>query len=194
MSDQPSTPGPIVTVEISHESLEHFMTDSINSQIQFYTANDIELAAECLLDPNAEISINVTDEPLDFGNYQLTDAERARGHVHFQVRVVEASSSSSSNNNNNNGRPGTNPQLNDLLAPYYGAVRLLSHLPKLHLDELAEDKKNCAVCTEAFSLEDRPTLLNCNHLLGHKCIEQWVLSGHNTCPMCRASIFGPISE
>ena len=64
----------------------------------------------------------------------------------------------------------------------------------MRLDELAEDRKTCPVCTEAFSGDDRPMLLDCGHLVGRECIERWVLSGHNSCPMCRAAIFGWLIE
>ena len=90
----------------------------------------------------------------------------------------------------NNAPPDSRPPP----TPYYTVARLLGFLPTLHLDELAQDKKDCPVCAEPFSLDDRPTLLRCNHLLGRMCVEKWILTGKNSCPMCREAVFRRVSS
>ena len=47
------------------------------------------------------------------------------------------------------------------------------------------------MCTEGFSSaggggsgedDDRPVEMKCSHVVGRKCIEQWILSRHNSLP------------
>jgi cell division septation protein DedD len=47
-----------------------------------------------------------------------------------------------------------------------------------------EDKTECAICKDAFSLEDTATRLPCTHLYHPTCILKW-LEMHSTCPVCR---------
>lgn len=73
------------------------------------------------------------------------------------------------------------------------AANLVGSLPTVDVNELPEDGKICPVCTEGFvgGAEDRPVILRCGHVVGRKCIEQWILGRHNTCVICRAAIFEP---
>lgn len=183
MPNQPRTPRPNITIEISNEHLQHYARGEGNLQIRFFTDTDINLAVQQLRAPDIQVSFNITNDLREFGSHQATDAERARGDVYFQVRVVGPPSTDIQH--------GTHVHLNepDRRPPRdFTVARLLGFLPTLRLDALAEDKKNCPVCTEPFSLDDRPTLLECNHLIGRECIQRWVLSGHNSCPICRAAI------
>ena len=74
---------------------------------------------------------------------------------------------------------------------FSAAAKLLGFLPAVNVGALSEDKRSCPICTEHFSAADKPILIKCNHVVGRACIEQWILSGHNSCPLCRATIFEP---
>ena len=77
------------------------------------------------------------------------------------------------------------------LTLYSAAAKLLGFLPVVNVEKLAEDKRCCPVCKEHFSAADKPILIKCKHVIGRACVEQWILSGHNSCPLCRATIFEP---
>ena len=83
-----------------------------------------------------------------------------------------------------NNRPG-HPTL------FSAAAKLLGFLPTVNVSVLSEDKRSCPICTEHFSAADKPILIKCNHVVGRACLEQWILSRHNSCPLCRATIFEP---
>ena len=71
-------------------------------------------------------------------------------------------------------------------------ARLLDSLPVVSLDDLEEDSKDCPVCQEPLRNDlDTPLLLRCNHVIGRTCIERWILTRHNSCPICRSAIFEP---
>ena len=74
---------------------------------------------------------------------------------------------------------------------FSAAAKLLGFLPAVNISALSEDKRSCPICTEHFSAADKPILIKCNHVVGRACIEQWILSRHNSCPLCRATIFEP---
>lgn len=51
----------------------------------------------------------------------------------------------------------------------------------------AEDvakKEECAICKDAFELNEQVQRLPCRHLYHKQCISPW-LDAHNTCPVCR---------
>lgn len=192
MSNQPNTPPPNITVEISHESFENFIRYDTDRHIQISTLTDLNEAAQRLYDPNARWSFNITDDTRDFGTHEPSDAERARGDVHLQVRVVGRRVVGDGEDLEMYiTRRDANVRLNEpedrRPTPYFTAERLSGLLRTIGLDELVDDR-NCPICQEPFSLDDRPTRLNCGHLVGGKCMERWLLSGHNTCPICRAEV------
>jgi len=47
-----------------------------------------------------------------------------------------------------------------------------------------ENKLQCSVCWEDFTLGERVRKLNCDHLFHTDCIVPW-LGLHGTCPICR---------
>ena len=179
MPNQPSTPPPNIIIQVNHEDFQHILRIDPSRQLPSSTVTEINLAYQRLPDLNAQVSFNTTNDLRELGSHQRTDAERARGDLHIQVRVDGPSSTIIQHGTHVPHRRPT---------PYYTAARLLGFLPTLHLDELADDRKNCPICTEDFSMDDRPTLLHCDHLVGRKCIERWVESGHTSCPMCRAPV------
>ena len=99
--------------------------------------------------------------------------------------------------------PGPAPDRDEPQELFDAGARSLGSLPTVALDELPEDGKVCPVCTEGFSSngggdngdddedDDMPIRMKCGHVVGRKCIEQWILSRHNSCPICRAAIFEP---
>ncbi|GAB4855097.1 hypothetical protein Ancab_023680 [Ancistrocladus abbreviatus] len=52
-----------------------------------------------------------------------------------------------------------------------------------------EDPTKCAVCLSMLEQEDMARLLpNCNHIFHAQCIEDWLIRGQSTCPICRAQV------
>lgn len=115
------------------------------------------------------------------------DAEAARRNTqaHSFVQPLNA--------NINQTREIQAPQPNEPVRPtlFSAAAKLLGFLPAVSVGALSEDKRSCPICAEHFSAADKPILIRCNHAVGRACIEQWILSGHNSCPLCRATIFEP---
>ena len=136
------------------------------------------------------ITIDYDMRGLDDRNGQAArnaDAEAVRRNTqtHWSVRPVDA--------NINQPREIEAPQPNEPGRPtlFSAAANLLGFLPAVSVGALSEDKRSCPICTERFSAADKPILIRCNHAVGRACIEQWILSGHNSCPLCRATIFEP---
>ena len=113
------------------------------------------------------------------------EAVRMNTQAHSFVRPVDA--------NINQPRQIQAPQPTEPGRPtlFSAAANLLGFLPAVSIGTLSEDKRSCPICTEQFSAADKPILIRCNHAVGRACIEQWILSGHNSCPLCRATIFEP---
>jgi len=52
--------------------------------------------------------------------------------------------------------------------------------------ELAHQER-CLVCLSDFGEgEDARRLNKCDHLFHRECIDQWLMKGRNSCPLCRA--------
>uniref|UniRef100_A0A914HZ94 RING-type domain-containing protein n=1 Tax=Globodera rostochiensis TaxID=31243 RepID=A0A914HZ94_GLORO len=52
-----------------------------------------------------------------------------------------------------------------------------------------EEAKECAICLNSIDFKEKVRPLPaCNHIFHNECIEQWLRSGHNTCPICRQSL------
>ena len=49
------------------------------------------------------------------------------------------------------------------------------------------EKYACAICT---SVRKETTSLPCNHFFCRECIGRWVVTGHKSCPYCRANFNG----
>jgi hypothetical protein len=68
-----------------------------------------------------------------------------------------------------------------------------------HTEKASSDDEvtECRICQCDFSHEkpdeedtEAAVKLPCNHLLGKECLQNWVNSGHNTCPYCMRELFG----
>lgn len=48
----------------------------------------------------------------------------------------------------------------------------------------------CSICLETYSLEDDGKICKagCNHCFHTNCMSNWLMTGHQTCPMCRTNI------
>ncbi|KAL7904498.1 hypothetical protein GGI35DRAFT_198255 [Trichoderma velutinum] len=65
----------------------------------------------------------------------------------------------------------------------------LANLDRRPVDDsmLELDPKGCAICKEDMKVGDDATILPCQHRFHDGCVNPW-LSGHNTCPVCRADV------
>ncbi|KAJ3072514.1 hypothetical protein HDU98_003453 [Podochytrium sp. JEL0797] len=69
----------------------------------------------------------------------------------------------------------------------------LTHVPEVTLptDEsrlkglLGESKDKCTVCLMPYEEGDTLRILNCNHGFHSECIDEWLTSHVNSCPLCR---------
>ncbi|KAJ8905865.1 hypothetical protein NDN08_002370 [Rhodosorus marinus] len=58
-------------------------------------------------------------------------------------------------------------------------------LPKLKVTEsILGSEDGCAVCKDAFELDQECVQMPCSHIFCESCISPW-LERHNTCPVCR---------
>jgi len=69
----------------------------------------------------------------------------------------------------------------------------LTRLISIELDRLRDIVKNkdcCAFCLESYSFGDEDNICAslCNHCFHTNCISNWLMTGHQTCPMCRTII------
>lgn len=51
-------------------------------------------------------------------------------------------------------------------------------------------EEECIICWNQYNEQDNVTKLQCNdkHFFHTSCIESWIKSGNNSCPMCREPI------
>ena len=75
----------------------------------------------------------------------------------------------------------------------WSVADLLCSLPPANLEDPPPD---CPVCRESFPPThwgegDEAIVLDCNHIIGFKCIQNWICGGQNSCPLCRAAVFEP---
>lgn len=76
------------------------------------------------------------------------------------------------------------------------AATFLESLPIIKPEDLPESSQICHICQEDFDDPDAegaekaevPVKLPCNHIMGSECLARWC-DGHNSCPMCRATLF-----
>ena len=67
-------------------------------------------------------------------------------------------------------------------------VRRFKRIPLGNM--LYHDGINCSICLENFRQNQRVVQLTCHrfHIFHRDCIDDWVSSGHNNCPLCRVAI------
>ena len=70
---------------------------------------------------------------------------------------------------------------------------ILTRLKPIELDRLTDIIANedcCAFCLESYSFGDEGNVcgIRCNHCFHTNCISNWLMTGHQTCPMCRIII------
>lgn len=184
-------------INMSGDIFHGIVGRALNHGIQEVNSN-IEVAYRSHLPDDAgvggdlEVSITIDHDMrgLDDRNGQAArnaDAEAVRRNTqaHWSVRPVDADI--------HQPREIQAPQPNEPGRPtlFSAAAKLLGFLPAVSVGALSEDKRSCPICAEHFSAADKPILIRCNHAVGRACIEQWILSGHNSCPLCRATIFEP---
>jgi hypothetical protein len=63
-------------------------------------------------------------------------------------------------------------------------------LKPVDISNLAEDKKTCPICYEAFGLSNDPCQTLCEHTFCSDCIRKWIRTGLK-CPMCRRDFVEP---
>ena len=105
----------------------------------------------------------------------------------------------------------TNPNINENLFEY--EINFHNIAIRLNFDEVVDDDEDlsltrlipiesdrlrdivanddcCAFCLESYSFEDEGNICvsRCNHYFHTNCISNWLMTGHQTCPMCRTII------
>lgn len=78
------------------------------------------------------------------------------------------------------------------------AAKYLSELQPIAVNDLPEDSRICAICTEPYNSDTYPEQAckvgHCGHVLGRTCLSTWVMPAgsrpNKTCPLCRAVLFG----
>ena len=50
-----------------------------------------------------------------------------------------------------------------------------------------KDEKECSICLD--TQQDDKVVGKCNHFFHKKCIDQWIDSGKDTCPLCRSRLY-----
>eukprot|EP00794_Sanderia_malayensis_P009804 gene9804-10809_t len=55
--------------------------------------------------------------------------------------------------------------------------------------EDVDERQECAVCKEAYKLDEKALKLPCKHLFHSECVKPW-LELHDSCPVCRCSLNG----
>ena len=62
--------------------------------------------------------------------------------------------------------------------------------PRASSDEASMGDNSCIICWTPYEATDEVIRLDCNskHFFHAACVESWVNSGNNTCPMCRQAI------
>ncbi|KAJ3229357.1 hypothetical protein HDU81_005419 [Chytriomyces hyalinus] len=53
---------------------------------------------------------------------------------------------------------------------------------------MADDRPICSICIEEFLVGDRLRCLPCNHSFHAECVDRWLVSVVNTCPLCKQCI------
>ena len=92
--------------------------------------------------------------------------------------------------------PETDPRLTRAELPSSNstiAATFLESLPIVKPEDLPENSQTCHICHEDFDDPDAeeaelPVKLPCNHIMGSECLARWC-NAHNSCPMCRATLF-----
>jgi hypothetical protein len=61
--------------------------------------------------------------------------------------------------------------------------------PTIELDETSSElEERCLICLSEFEAGDTVrTLSKCSHLYHRECIDTWLTTGRNTCPLCRSA-------
>ena len=93
--------------------------------------------------------------------------------------------------------------------PCPAPTAFIRSLPSMDLGELAEDSRDCGICTKPMAplgsssgdvikdlnddVKEEAKRLPCSHVIGLRCLAQWFdplnPSNNNTCPFCRAVCF-----
>lgn len=57
------------------------------------------------------------------------------------------------------------------------------------LHEITEDDKllneRCPICLVDYEVEDTCRRLQCSHIFHKDCVDEWLITSHNSCPLCR---------
>ena len=78
----------------------------------------------------------------------------------------------------------------------------MESLPIVKKEELPENSQICHICKEPFDEPDpvpemieNAVKLPCNHIMGESCLKRWLENNtNNSCPLCRANLFGQSNE
>lgn len=54
-----------------------------------------------------------------------------------------------------------------------------------HIEDVTVTEEKCPICLEQYELGEKYRRLPCEHAFHRQCVDDWLLKGRNTCPMCR---------
>ncbi len=211
MADEFGCNGANIILDPSVESFHHVVRENIDRLAQAaIAALDAAYQTSSQTNPQAhgvQVIFNISHSFRSLGTQAELDdqvAERDRVGVaedlaQLNMDIVDRILESDPHETENHTAEETHWMLiPSIVASLFSTTaRLLDSLPVVSFADLKEDSKDCPICHLPFSDSDlnevdTPILLRCNHVIGRKCVERWVLEGHNSCPFCRSAIFEPV--
>ncbi|KAI4370847.1 hypothetical protein MLD38_019150 [Melastoma candidum] len=132
--------------------------------------------------------------------HRLPDFLSLRGHIHRRRNGHSSDSSSESSSRHLSHRPPAAP------SPAVANQSLIDSLPLFSFSSVSRRANaavatttssssavvdaDCAVCLSRFVSHDTLRLLPlCCHAFHSQCIDTWLSSGHDTCPLCRSNVY-----
>lgn len=102
----------------------------------------------------------------------------------LQTTTTAGSSSSSNESSSSSGRQMTLPQSGSSSGTASGSSNILDE------DEIDTDEDDglCAICLEEFEEGQEVRPLACRHLYHRSCIDPWLQSSSNCCPLCKREV------
>lgn len=56
------------------------------------------------------------------------------------------------------------------------------------------NSEECGICMDEYKVNERLRLLNCEHMFHCKCVDKWLLTQSNQCPICRKEVLVDVDK